>query len=88
LGGVSRGTAEGRGLVWALGRGARPGLLADPGSPSHPPAFRTFNRATVCADKLVGSRSRAEAQEALLWLGQHKSTTGYVVLTVTSACPP
>jgi hypothetical protein len=31
-----------RGLVWDHGRGTRPGLLADPGLPSHPPVLRAL----------------------------------------------
>jgi hypothetical protein len=49
---------QGRGLVWAHGRGTCLGLLADrisdPGLPSHPPALLSW--ATVCADVMpVGS---------------------------------
>ena len=52
---------QGRGLVWAHGRGTCPELLADPGLPSHPPILPSYP--TVCADAdvmLVGSRSRVE----------------------------
>jgi hypothetical protein len=34
---------QGRGLVWAHGRGTYPELLADPGLPSHPPFLPSYH---------------------------------------------